>query len=313
MTRILVTGASGLLGANLILEAHRAGHTVVASSRTRPIDHAKIAWMQADLTDPGAVADLLDAAEPDWVVHSAAATDIDRCEGNPEWAFGLNRDAAGYVAAAALKRRARLVHVSTDAVFDGEGGPYSETDPARPVNAYGESKLAGETAVNDVHPEAAIVRTNFYGWSPAGRTSLAEWFLAGLKNGERVGGFEDVWVCPLLANDLARLVLDLLANCASGVFHLGARNCVSKYEFGLKLTQLYGLDGTSIQPVTVESVGLVAPRPKRLCMEVKRAERELGVEMPSVEQGLERLEALDRSGYRIQVAELVRSSRKVPG
>ena len=313
MTRVLVTGASGLLGANLILEAHRAGHTVVANSRSRPIHHAEISWRPADLTDPGAVADLMDAAEPDWVVNCAAATDVDRCEGDREWAFGLNRDAAGYVAAAALKRRARLVHVSTDAVFDGEGGPYSESDLASPRNVYGESKLAGEIAVADVHPGAAIVRTNFYGWSPPGRISLAEWFLVGLNNNGRVNGFEDVCVSPLLANDLAGLMLDLLTAGAGGVFHLGSRNCVSKYEFGLKLAELYGLDGSSIQPVTVESVGLIAPRPKRLCLEVQKVERELQVELPSLERGLDRMEALDRSGYRMQVAELIGRPRKVPG
>lgn len=313
MTRILVTGASGSLGANLILEAHRAGHTVVASSRSRQIDHPEITWISAELTSPAAVVDLFNAARPDWVVHSAAATDVDRCEADPGWAFGLNRDAAGYVAAAAHKRRARLVHVSTDAVFDGEGGPYSETDPARPVNSYGESKLAGEAAVIETHPEAAIVRTNFYGWSPPGRVSLAEWFLASLDEGVRVNGFEDVRVNPLLANDLATLVLGLLSADASGVFHLGACNCMSKYELGLKLASVYGLDGTGIRPVKVETAGLVAPRPRRLCLEIHKAERELGVEMLSVEQGLVRMEVLDRNGYRMQVAELVESSRKVPG
>ena len=269
--------------------------------------------MAADLTDPKAVAHLLDSVEPDWVVHCAAATDVDKCEEDPAWAYSLNRDAARLVADAARKVRARLVHISTDAVFDGEAGRYSETDPARPVNVYGESKLAGESAVADVHPEAAIVRTNFYGWSPRGRASLAEWFLNGLRNGDPIRGFQEVWVSPLLANDLARFVLDVFEAGASGAFHLGARNCVSKYEFGMKLAELYGLDGTSIQPVTVESAGLIAPRPKRLCLAVEKVERALGVQMPTVEEGLERLQALDRSGYRQQVSELISQPREVPG
>ncbi|MFQ5943732.1 MAG: SDR family oxidoreductase [Anaerolineales bacterium] len=313
MTRILVTGASGLLGSNLILEAHQAGHTVVASARTRSIDHAGIAWMPAELTDSVAVAHLLDSVEPDWVIHCAAATDVDRCEEEPEWAYSLNRDAARQVAAAARTANARLVHISTDAVFDGEGGPYSEAEVARPVNAYGQSKLAGEAAVSEAHPEALIVRTNFYGWSPRGRASLAEWYLNGLRDGDPIRGFKDVWVSPLLANDLAKFVLGLLETGEAGIFHIGAGSCMSKYEFGLQLAQTFRLDGRGIRPASVDVFGLRAPRPKRLCLAIEKIERTLSVQMPTVEEGLEQLKALDVSGYRKKVYELVTQPREVPG
>lgn len=313
MTRILVTGASGLLGSNLILEAHRAGHTVVASSRSRPIDHAEIPWMPADLTDSSAVADLMDSTKPDWVVNCAAATDVDLCEEDSNWAFSLNHIAAGQVATAARDHHAHLVHISTDAVFGGGAGPYTEADRAQPVNVYGESKLAGEVAVLDGFPEAAIVRTNFYGWSPVGRHSLAEFFLAGLKDGERPNGFEDVLVNPLLVNDLAALLLNLLSKRAAGIFHAGAHNCASKYEFGQMLARIYDLDPSAIKPVSVDAADLGAPRPKRLCLDVQKIERELGIEMQSIEDGLQRMAALDRDGYRMRVAGLLGNSRKVPG
>ena len=313
MTRILVTGASGLLGSNLILHAQQSGLTVIASSHARPIDHAGILWMPADMTDPGAVTHLMEAAEPNWVVNCAAATDVDLCEEDSDWAFSLNHIAAGQVAAAARDHHAHLVHISTDAVFGGGGGPYTEADRARPVNAYGESKLAGEAAVFDAFPEAAIVRTNFYGWSPAGRHSLAEFFLASLNDGERPNGFEDVLVNPLLVNDLTEILLHLLSKSAGGIFHAGADDCMSKYEFGQSLAHIYGLDASAIQPMSVDAAELGAPRPKRLCLVVQKIERELGIEMQSIGDGLQRMVALDRDGYRMRVAGLLGNSRKVSG
>ena len=313
MTSVLVTGASGLLGSNLVLHAQRAGLTVIASSRVRPIDQESITWIPTDLTVPEEISNLFEIAAPDWVINCAAATDVDRCEEDSDWAFSLNHIAAGQVAAAARDHHAYLLHVSTDAVFSGGGGPYTETDRAQPVNAYGESKLAGEIAVFDAFPEAAIVRTNFYGWSPAGRHSLAEFFLAGIKNGQLPNGFEDVFVNPLLVNDLADLLLDLLSKGAGGIFHAGAHDCMSKYEFGQNLASIYGLDGSTIQPISVDAAGLGAPRPKRLCLDVQKIERELGTEMQSIEEGLQRMAALDRDGYRMRVAGLLGNSRKVPG
>ena len=305
MIKILVTGASGLLGANLILEAHQAGHTVVASSRSRQIDHAGIEWMPADLTDPKAVASLLDSVEPDWVVHCAAATDVDKCEEDPAWAYSLNRNAARLVAAAARNVRARLVHISTDAVFDGEAGPYSETDPARPVNVYGESKLAGESAVADAHPQAAIVRTNFFGWSRPGRSSLAEWFLQKLRARDPCVGFTDVWVNPLLANELARMLLLMLECRLSGKYHLGARDCLSKYDFGLGVAEAFGLDPSGIRPEKVREGNLRANRPKRLCLDVTLAERHLEIDLPQLGEGLSRMMELERQGYPDQLTGMV--------
>ena len=306
MTRILVTGASGLLGANLILEAYGAGHTVVASSRSRQIDHPEIVWIPAELTSPGAVVDLFNAARPDWVVHSAAATDVDRCEADPEWAFGLNRDVAGYVAAAALKRRARLVHVSTDAVFDGEGGPYSETDPARPVNAYGESKLAGEAAVIEAYPGAAIVRTNFYGWSQLRRPSLMEWFLNKLRARDPCIGFTDVWINPVSASQLARILLLMLERGLSGIHHIGCRECVSKYEFGLAVAETFELDASIIRRGTSGEGELTAQRPGRLCLDVSSAEHELGIRVPRLADGLDEMVELEQQGYAARLAGIVR-------
>lgn len=176
MTRILVTGASGLLGGNLTLMALDKGHDIVAVCNQNPIllDTAEVVC--ADLSQSDEAEHVIKAYEPQWVFHCAAATNVDDCEVDQDRAFRLNHDMAAKVAHAAQLAGSRLVHISTDAVFDGVRGGYNEEDVPHPINVYGQSKLKGEFAVIAANPTAVIVRTNIYGWNPRSKPSLAEWF-----------------------------------------------------------------------------------------------------------------------------------------
>jgi dTDP-4-dehydrorhamnose reductase len=291
MAKLLITGASGLLGANLLLAATEE-HEVVAVCHQHPIVLEGVEVVVADLSQPGAAREVIGACRPAWVIHCAAATSVDGCESDPVSAYRLNRDMAGWVAGAARGCGARLVHVSTDAVFDGEHGGYREEDTPRPVHVYGMSKLAGEQAVAAAHPEAAIVRTNLYGWNALPKLSLAEWFLERLEAGERCPGFADVWFTPILVNDLAPLLLKMLEVGLRGVYHVGGGECLSKYEFGVRLAEVFGLDASLIQPVEVGATELQAKRPRRLCLDGSKIERELRVRLPAAIEGLERFRKL---------------------
>jgi len=232
---------------------------------------------------------------PEWVVHCAALTDVDACEGDPEAAFRLNRDMARTVAEAAWDSGAGLVHISTDAVFDGEGGPYREEDEPKPVNVYGRSKLEGEQAAAAAHARALIVRTNFYGWNAQPKHSLAEWFLERLGRGEETPGFVDVRITPILASDLALLVLKVMETGLRGTYHVGGGECVSKYEFGRMVAEVFGFDPGLVRPASVGEARLRARRPKRLCLDGSKAEQALAVRLPGVREGLERMkEELDQ-------------------
>ncbi len=303
--RVLITGASGLLGSNLVLAAFDAGHQVFATSLTRPLQLPNVGWRAADLTSPEESAALMNAVEPDWVIHCAAATDVDQCEADQAWAFALNRDMARNVAEAAREVSAIHVHISTDAVFDGGQGPHAETDEARPINTYGLSKLEGEQAVVDSHPQAAIVRTNFYGWSPPGRSSLAEWFLDYLRQGKRRPGFTDVQINPLLVNQLAVLLLDVTEAGLSGLYHIASREPITKYELGLRIANVFELDADLVQPNESEQAGLKAARPKDLSLEIGKIERDLGVQMPEVNDGVATLRRLEQEGYRERLQSLL--------
>jgi len=297
MIRILVTGASGFLGSNVLLAAVDAGYHVTATSHSRPIRASGAQWKAADLTVEGAAAELIEALQPEWIVHCAAAADVDRCEQDPDWAFALNRDMPAAVASAASEFGSSLVYISTDAVFGGEPGPHRESDPTNPINTYGESKLSGEQAVLAANPRAAVVRTNFYGWSPPGRTSLAEWFLGKLRAGEPCNGFTDIQISPLLVNDLASALFRILLASESGIWHLGCMGQFSKYELGVRIAEVYDLDPSLIAPAESHTMGLRAERPRDLSLDSQRAVQELGINLPPCDEGIRRFSVLEQAGY----------------
>lgn len=303
--RLLITGASGLLGSNLVLTALDAGHQVFATSHSRPIKFPEVVWRAADLTNPEETSALVSAVEPDGVIHCAAATDVDQCEDNPEWAFEHNRDMARQVAEAASKVDASLIHISTDAVFDGGPGPHAESDEARPINVYGRSKLEGEREVAEFHPEAAIVRTNFFGWGPPGRSSLAEWFVENLRRGKPRPGFTDIRINPLLVNQLTELLLRTLGSGLSGIYHIAGSEAITKYDLGVKIAQAFEMSTDLIEPTVSEQANLQAARPKDLSLRVEKIERDLGTTMPSLELGVATFRRLEWEGYREKLQELI--------
>ena len=307
MARILVTGASGLLGANLVLEAADAGHQVIAASHIHPVASGEVETCVADLIRPGEAQRLLEASWPEWVIHCAALTDLDLCETNPSLAYRLNTEMAGAVARACQVVGARLLHISTDAVFDGRRGGYVEEDVPAPVNVYGKSKLAGEEEVTRADPAALIVRTNFFGWSAQATRGLAEWFLSGLEDGRERPGFTDVWVTPILVNDLSRLLLKMLEAGLSGVYHVPGADCVSKYAFGARLARAFGLDPMLVTRASVEGGQLAARRGRQLCLQAIRLLRAIEIDLPGLDDGLTRLRDLRRTGFLDRLRGLVRS------
>lgn len=296
MARLLVTGASGLLGANLVLEAS-ADHEVVAVCHNHPIRLPGVRTECADLTQPEETQRVMEGAAPEWVIHSAAEADVEVCEGDPVRAHRLNCDMAGYVAEAARAARARLVHISTDAVFDGRRGGYREEDEPNPINVYGRTKLEGEWAVLAAHPDAVIARTNFFGWNALPKLSLVEWFLQNLEAGRPFPGFTDVTVSPILVNHLAPLLLRMLASTLTGIYHVVGREMVSKYELGVALATAGGLDPALVRPTSVDEADLRAARPKRLNLSVEKIRAELEIDLPGVRVGLQRFLELRRDGY----------------
>lgn len=303
MKKVLVTGASGLLGSNLALEMS-TDWDVCAQHHRHMLASDHMRCVRADLSDEQEAAALLQKERPDLVVHCAALTHVDTCEKQPDLAFELNAGMAEIVAQQSRAVGAFLIHISTDAVFDGERGGYFESDPVNPPNIYARSKVKGEELVLNANPDAAVLRVNIFGWNAQPKFSLAEWFLDKLERKLGCRGFTDVYVTPTLVNALVPLIEKIAEEKTSGVVHAAGADCVSKYEFGVRVASAFELDSSLIEPSTVEEVGLLAPRGRRLCLESERMKSELGLQPLDLDEGLGRMRSLRENGYTASLKDL---------
>lgn len=294
--RLLITGASGLLGLNLALDAMNA-HEVIGVDRAT-LKSPPFRIINADLLDEGAVDSVLDEARPEWVIHCAALADLEACEADPGLARRLNADLPGNLAAACARRSVRLVHISTDAVFDGtKDGAYTEADAPNPLNVYAETKLQGERAVLKANPEAIVARVNFYGWSLSGRRSLAEFFFHNLTNNKSMSGYTDVIFCPMHATHLGRVLLAMLEKGLHGLYHAVGPQAMSKYSFGLEIARKFGLNGSEISPKSILASGLMPRRAHNLFLSTDKLSTDLGEPLPSFSTGLDLFYQQCQEGY----------------
>lgn len=293
---ILVTGASGLLGANFVWEA-KGRYDLVAVYSRHPVRIPGTIDVKSDLTRSTEVFDLVGVYRPAWIVHCAALTHVDYCEENPVEAHKVNVEMTGYLVAAAREIGARVLYISTDSVFDGSRGRYSEEEPPCPVNVYARTKLEGERIVLQYMERGLIVRTNIYGWNMQNKDSLAEWILGRLESGQPVPGFQDVFFTPILVNDLAEILFEMMENQLSGVYHVAGGERCSKFNFAQRLAETFGLDAALVVPASVQTAGLRAPRPRDTSLLTEKVTRALGKRMPDVRQGLARFKSLRENGF----------------
>lgn len=285
MTGWLVTGGTGLLGANALLDLRRDGRAVGVARHVTAASAAAGDFVRADLSSPAERRGLVAATGADHVLHAAAIATIEGCEADPEGAFELNVRASEDLAAQAHAEGARFVFISTDAVFDGGDGDYAEDDPTNPISEYGRGKVEAEQRVLAAHPGAIVARVNFYGWSPTGGRSLAEFFYNRLASGADVGGFTDVSVSTTYVRHLVGAIRDLAATDAAGIFHVAASRGASKYEFGRALAARFGFDPSRVTPVLSTDV-LSTPRGADLRLRTDRLTTALGHDLPSTIDGL---------------------------
>jgi dTDP-4-dehydrorhamnose reductase len=296
MTRILITGASGLLGLNLALEAGRV-HEVTGVDRNTLIS-APFRVIKADLLNPDAIIRILKESNPEAIIHCAAIADLDACESNPYLASQVNTELPSRLADECARRKIRLVHISTDAVFNGQKtGYYSESDLPNPNGVYSTTKYEGEKAVLQVNPAAIVARVNFYGWSLSGKRSLAEFFVNNLSNGRTVNGFTDVTFCPMLVNQLGEILIKMLERGLHGLYHVVGPQAMSKYQFGVEIARKFGLRESLISPQSVDKSSLTAHRSHNLWLSTHKLSTDLHQNLPDFSTGLEMFYTQFQQGY----------------
>ncbi|MGZ9226273.1 MAG: SDR family oxidoreductase [Anaerolineales bacterium] len=296
MTRILITGASGLLGINLAMEAMKE-HDVIGVDRGR-LQSAPFPVIRTNFFNRNAFDSSLDETRPDWVINCAALANLEECEKHPGQARILNTDLPRELANACANRNIKFIHLSTDAVFDGEKtDPYTENDVPNPMGVYSQTKLDGEQATLSEYPDAIVARVNIFGWSLSNRRSLGEFFVNNLSEGKNVNGFTDVIFCPMLVNVTARLLLEMLQKNLSGLYHVVGAQAMNKYQFGVEIARTFGLRESLISPKSVEGSGLTAKRSHNLWLSTHKLSTDLGHDIPSFSTGLAEFYTQFQHGY----------------
>lgn len=284
-TRLLLTGASGFLGATLLPRLGVEYEVTPVSRGARP------GWVKVDLSDAATVFQTLRECAPAIVVHAAAWTSVDGCERDQVRAYMQNVLAVEnlFAACMALRVMPRIVYVSTDQVYDGIG-PHGEGGPVAPRNVYALTKLWAESIVRRAE-SSLVLRSNFFGNGRKPDEGLASWLLNGMAAGKPLTVFGDVLFSPLYVEDYADLLLDLIRSGARGVVNLGAGDAgLSKAEFAYALAERFGVSAASAVVGSVEIVKLAAARPKDMRMDVGRLRALLpGRSIPSVASGINRM------------------------
>ncbi len=285
MTKWLVTGAGGFFGANAGVFLNGRTESVGAFRSLSKSSQFGTS-VSIDLLSGTSIDEVVSAERPDVVLHAAALASHEGCESDPALAQLVNVESTSHIARACADVGAKLVYLSTDSVFDGSRGNYTEQDETNPFSVYGETKLLGEQAALAVHDDVLITRTNFFGWSPTGTRSILEFFVNALRSGQQVSGYTDFVVSSIYVQDLLTAIYDLVGSGRRGVVHLGASNALSKYDFGVQVASQFALDAELISPVTATSGGHATSRARDLSLDNSLVDSWLGRSVPTQELGV---------------------------
>jgi len=286
---ILITGASGFVGENIAHRLRAAGDRLfLVSAQQRPRAAGERCFT-ADLAARGSFTRALGDLRVDAVVHTAAVTSPDACQRDPERARAVNVEGTREVAAWAQARGARMIYFSTDLVYDGRKAFVREDEPPAPANLYGRTKLAGEEAVRGACSDWVVLRLALsYGPARGARGDWTAAMRAALAEGKDLTLFTDQFRTPAYAGDTAEAVCRLTRGLGRGLYHMGGGERVSRYAFGLRFAEAYGIPRERIRPVRMADLPMDAPRAADCSLDTGKISRELGLSPCGVAEGLRR-------------------------
>lgn len=291
--KILITGGTGLLGNSLMRFASQK-HNIVGTYLKDLVEFGDYDLRELDITDRKKTIELVKKVVPEIVIHTAAFTNVDACETEKETAYNVNVLGAENVALACKEANSRMIYISTDYVFDGEKGNYVETDRPNPVSHYAETKLLGEQMVKGTLSEEkfAITRINLYGWNVLPKNDLVTWMINKNKKKEEITAFTDWINCPFLADNCAEALVEISEKGFSGSYHLVGSEAINRYDFALKVAEIFDLDPKFIKSGTSEQLNLPAKRPKDVSLNIAKAKRDLDTKLLNVGEGLKKMKEI---------------------
>ncbi|CUT00882.1 dTDP-4-dehydrorhamnose reductase [Candidatus Kryptobacter tengchongensis] len=293
--RIMITGCHGLLGQSVLkmfLKSTDSEILATAKDARTFLDFGGFDYTMLDITSRSDVKNLVVYFRPDVIINTAAYTNVDGCETNRELAWRVNVEGVRNLVNSARRVDAKLIHISTDYIFDGKNGPYTEDAIPNPINYYGRTKLASENEIKIGGIRFAILRTNvLYGVGKNVKSNFALWLYQKLSNGESIRVVTDQIGNPTYVDDLAFAILKIVEFDKEGIYNVGGKDFVDRYTFAVKLAEIFGFDRELITPVKTSELNRIAPRPLKSGLVTLKAESELGLKPYGVEDGIREFKA----------------------
>ncbi len=291
MEKMVITGVNGLLGQKLLERSFQKYEVMGIDLHEAPFQtKIKFHYRQLDLTKRRLVKQALSEFQPHYLINTAAMTDVDGCETNKEQCWKINVEAVDHIIQAVRRLGTKIIHLSTDYVFNGTSGPYVETDTPEPLGYYGKSKLASENLLIASGLEHAIVRTMvLYGQGIDTRPNFVSWLIEKLNQGQTVKVVTDQFSNPTLADELADAILTIIDRRKWDLFHISGSELIDRYHFALKIAEVFNLNKDLIQPVTTAELHQPALRPLKSGFILTKGQTELGIQMSDVITGLKKM------------------------
>tara|TARA_Y100000817_G_scaffold295825_1_gene270890 strand:- start:2224 stop:3087 length:864 start_codon:yes stop_codon:yes gene_type:complete len=275
MKTLLITGAYGQLG-DACVKFLKNNYNITLSG-VSPSDGG----VHLDIRSKSSIKKVLSDIDPDVILNLAALTDVDGCELDPQQAKDINfsgvknlcRDFSGH-----------FIQISTDYVFDGKSGPYSEEDEPKPKSVYGKTKLFADNWLLDNYSKSTIIRTNIlYSYTKRTKASFLKWVVDSLNDNQNIKVVNDQWNNPTWTESLSSVISKIIDNQAFDLYHYGDRDILNRFDFSILISKVFNLDSSLIMPISSDELNQIAPRPRKSGLITKKIESELGIIPKSVE------------------------------
>jgi dTDP-4-dehydrorhamnose reductase len=284
MKKLLLTGAGGFLGYNF-LQLQLSHWQVYAITHQRIVSHKDIQKVDCDLTDFASVKNVFRQIKPDAVLHFAALSNADFCENNPGLSHRINVESTNLIAGLCAEVNISFLFTSTDLVFDGTKGNYEENVSVNPVSLYGRQKAEAEKNIMEIYAEACILRLPLmFGYGGQYAQSFMQPILKKLEMGESLNLFTDEYRSIVGGRSAAQGILLALENIWKGIFHLGGKEKISRYDFGIMMCEVFGLNQSLIIPTLQKVIKLPAPRPPDVSLNSEKAYQKGYAPLPVYEE-----------------------------
>jgi len=288
MNRYFFSGGSSLLALNWLIHVNNKESSFFGINN-REINYDIGTRVKVDFSNPGEIRDFIFKKKIDVFINTIALTNVDKCETSKDLARFLNYNIAKNIAIACNETNCKLVHISTDQIFNGNSSFYKEDSLPDPINIYGITKLMGEQAVLKFNPSSLVIRTNFFGCGTSYRSSFSDFIYDNLYRGKKINLYDDIFYTPIDIKSLIVIINNLINQKKDGVYNISGSDRVSKYDFGINLAKIFSLKENLIVRKSFFDFNHTAKRPMDMSLDNQKISNELNTVLPNLNKCLKSL------------------------